>query len=372
MDWQALERINHADPALRGLASYRVSDAWLDGGQLQAAATDLAGRGQTVAIVTGFCRATATGFAAETDGPPGALYLARALDALGLRVLLVGDRYASPLLEAGRRLWQLERVEICELPLEDRGPPDASDGALPQTDAWCQHFFAGPARGLTHLIASERPAPSHSLESLRAQPDFRPELAERFTHEVSAAARNRCHNMRGVDIDAVTAKAERLFELAPTLAPQAVTIGIGDGGNEIGMGAIGWETLCAAIASPVAARVASRIATKYLLLAGVSDWGAFALALAVCQLRGAIRLAASWDERSQSELVAALVQEAGARRRCHRAGDADGRRARSGGVCRALDRAAARLRRLSGRWRPFRTRGRSAKIQARRRAATPA
>ncbi len=198
------------------------------------------------------------------------------------------------------------------MPLENRGPAGAAGSLLPRTDAWCRDFLAGPARGLTHLVSIERPGPSHTLDSLRAQPRPAAVPEDLFAAEVPQTDRNRCHSMRGDDIDGQTAKAERLFELVEAEQPAVATIGIGDGGNEIGLGSFAWEVLRAALNSAVAARVACRIATRYSLLAGVSDWAAYALALAVCQLRGAERLAADWDDRSQRDLIELLVREAGA------------------------------------------------------------
>ncbi|HEY1785539.1 MAG TPA: glutamate cyclase domain-containing protein, partial [Pirellulales bacterium] len=199
-------------------------------------------------------------------------------------------------------------------PIEDRAPIATidHDDSLPQTDAWCREFLAGPARGLTHLVSIERPGPSHTLESLRAQPRETPPADALFAAEVPERDRNRCHNMLGDDIDCQTAKAERLFELIQRELPEVATIGIGDGGNEIGMGTFAWETLRAALGSAVGGRVVSRIATRYTLLAGVSDWAAYVLALGICSLRDGQRVAAGWNTQSQRELIEMLVSEAGA------------------------------------------------------------
>jgi hypothetical protein len=314
MDWNCLEKITHFDPGMRGLCGYQQQDAWLDAGQLEAAARDLAFRAARAAIVTGFCRATKDGITAETDGPPGALFLARALGALDIEVILIGDRYVMPLLEVGCRHWQLNRVRLAEMPIEDRSPIDATDreSSLPQTDAWCREFLAGPARGLTHLVSIERPGPSHTLESLRAQPRQVPTPEALFAAEVPERDRNRCHNMLGEDIDRQTAKAERLFELVQQEHSEVTTIGIGDGGNEIGMGSYAWEVLRAALGSAIGGRVVSRIAARHTLLAGVSDWAAYAVALAVCHLRRAQRSAVDWNAPAQRELIELLVREAGA------------------------------------------------------------
>ena len=107
--WSALEAITHVDPAGRGLSSFRRASVPLDAGQLQAAALHLAEHARSVGIVTGFCVATSDGITVETDGPPGALFLARALLALGVDVSLIGDCYALPLLTCGCEMWNIDR-----------------------------------------------------------------------------------------------------------------------------------------------------------------------------------------------------------------------------------------------------------------------
>jgi hypothetical protein len=90
------------------------------------------------------------------------------------------------------------------------------------------------------------------------------------------------------------------------------TIGICDGGTEIGMGSMAWEVLAGGLGTPEAGRIACRVACDHLLLAGVSDWGAYGLALATALLRGAAGEAAAWDAASQGELIRTLVERAGA------------------------------------------------------------
>ena len=77
--------------------------------------------------------------------------------------------------------------------------------------------------------------------------------------------------------------AHLLFEAAK-LQPALTTIGIGDGGNEIGMGKIPWDVIRRNI--PGGALVACRVPTDYLIVAGVSNWGAYGLAAGIWALRG--------------------------------------------------------------------------------------
>src|SRR5205807_1527308 len=67
--------------------------------------------------------------------------------------------------------------------------------------------------------------------------------------------------------------------------PGLPTIGVGDGGNEIGMGKIPWDVIRRNV--PNGGLIACRVPTDYLIVAGVSNWGAYALAAGVALLRGA-------------------------------------------------------------------------------------
>ena len=86
--------------------------------------------------------------------------------------------------------------------------------------------------------------------------------------------------MRGRDVTAATRPAHLLFEKMPwTMVGGRTTIGIGDGGNEIGMGKLSWATIRKNV--PQGGEVACRVPTDYLIVAGVSNWGAYALATGV-------------------------------------------------------------------------------------------
>jgi hypothetical protein len=180
------------------------------------------------------------------------------------------------------------------------------------TDAWVESFFQ-QYTALTHLVSIERVGPSHTLESLMRQPRSGPLPREAFVCEVPGESRNVCHNMRGLPVDAHTAKAHRLFEAAAarsTPGRSITTIGVGDGGNEIGMGQVPWELLTRAIATGPAGRVACRIATDYTLLAGISNWGAYALAAGCCAVRGRRELLRPWTAQQHRRLIETLVRDA--------------------------------------------------------------
>jgi len=331
-DWLALESILSRDPGGRGVASYHWHGRLLASGQLEAASRSLAQGGEHVAIVTGFCVAGAGPPAAETDGPPGALYLARALSALGIDVTLISDSIALPLLQIGCHLWDLDRVALLEFPFASAGnvetwidefldsqPVSGARGSSDSNrDDGNSHEFGAasspprPLRPLTHLVAIERAGPSHTLASLDAQPRRGAAPVALFECEVPAEDRDVCHNMRGLPIDAWTAPVHRLFEAIGVAGLRIETIGLADGGNEIGAGSVPWEVLREAISQGPAGRVACRIATDHLLLAGVSNWAAYALAGSVAALSGRLGLVAEWNVDCQRRLIETLVREGAA------------------------------------------------------------
>jgi hypothetical protein len=110
--------------------------------------------------------------------------------------------------------------------------------------------------------------------------------------------------MRGLDISDRMKPAHLLFE--SRLAERPVTIGIGDGGNEIGMGKIPWEVIRDNI--PGGGLVACRTCTDHLIVAGVSNWGAYALAAGVLHLRQAGVDPLLFDRDQERELLAIMVE----------------------------------------------------------------
>lgn len=224
-------------------------------------------------IVTGFFIPHGQPPAAETDGPLGALFLARALVPLGASVVLFTDAFARTAVEAGLAVAGLRK----QVPLVVLPP-------LEQTGAFSVHDYArhcldrsGP---LTHLLALERVGPSHHPGSVSI------EERDAFVSEVPERHHDRCHNMAGHDVTASLSPAHRLFEWAEAQQEQRpVTLAIGDGGNEIGMGRIGWQRIRRDI--PCGARIACRIPVDHLIVAGVSNWGAYGLAAGVRLLRQA-------------------------------------------------------------------------------------
>ncbi len=294
IDWSALENLTHRDPGGRGVVARQANAQFLDEGQLARAAHELALHGHAIGIVTGFTIADADPRAAETDGPPGALYLARVFHALGIEVRLLGDAFVTPLLVEGCRAVGLNAACVHELPIAPRADDHTwLDAATRMSQGTC-----------SHLLAIERVGPSHTLASLVAQARDSAAPVERFAAEVPIESRDVCHTMRGIPISHLTAPAHCLFELPGRTYR---TIGIGDGGNEIGLGCVPWEVLRSAITRGPASQIACRVATDHLLLAGVSNWGGYALGAAVAALRGRADLISAWTADDEHALLERLV-----------------------------------------------------------------
>lgn len=298
-DWLVqIEQFIRRDPARRGLLGAEDRFPPLLIGQLGAAAADLAATGRAAAVVTGFFIPSATPPAAETDGPPGSVLLAQTLTNLGIESEVITDTPCESAVRAYARAagFPDDRVRIA---------PAGDEAAFA---AWLADWKASPfASKLTHLISLERVGPSHTPRSLAAQPRVGPAPSARFSALVPPEACDRPHNMRGVDLSAHTAPLHRLFE-HPIIPGRLVrTIGIGDGGNEIGMGQVPWEELVARLPGESSGKIPCRIATDLTILAGVSNWGGAALAAAVAAMLGRVDVLVGDTREREQHLLEAMV-----------------------------------------------------------------
>jgi hypothetical protein len=182
-------------------------------------------------IATGFY--VPAGGATETDGPPGAVALGNAIASLGSRVMYVTDVYTSPVL----RGLVGKQAEVLEFPITDH-----------QT-SW---------RHAADLLRSLQPNLVIAIERCGLSED------------------GAYRNMRGADVSAYHAKVDYLFR------EHDCTVGIGDGGNEIGMGnvAAAIPMLMPDVEQPCTTR------TTHLAIASVSNWGALGVIAAMSRLRG--------------------------------------------------------------------------------------
>jgi len=304
---EQFEALIRRDPARRGLIGTEPEFGALCPGHLAAAAAHLAACGSHVAIVTGFFIPKAEPPCAETDGPLGAVLLASLLEASGIRATIVTDRHCWPAVVATVRAGGLRADQVW--------------AGTEQGEGLAEEFFRrGPGQQLSHLIAIERVGPSHTPQSLCQQRRAGVPPLDEFLQLVPPEHQNRCHNMRGEMIDEHTASLHVLFEQLDTYHPAAVSIGIGDGGNEIGMGSIPWEEISRRLEGERAKRIPCRIATRWNIIAGTSNWGGCALAAATLLLRGAVQQIAPYTREHQQQVLQTLVAEGcivdGVTRRC--------------------------------------------------------
>ena len=166
---------------------------------------------------------------AETDGPPGTLFLAKALNQLGFCCTVITDEYCRGFFEKGN-------VTVEYVPLNDDVPLLA--GLLDK-----YHPKA--------LIAIERCG-------VNEQGDYA--------------------NMRGESIAAHTAKIDLLFDEGRRRG--ILTVGVGDGGNEIGMGCFREIIGRGLSLSPCVTEV------DFPVIATVSNWGAYGLCAALQGMTG--------------------------------------------------------------------------------------
>lgn len=223
-------------------------------GGLLAAASDIANHpAPKVGIITGFFIPHATPPAAENDGPIGAAHLAAGLGRAGIDVRIATDAPCQGVLQAA--------IDISE----SHAPLDVIelDGANIQAvvDVW-------KADAITHAIAIERCGPNY---------DGRP------------------HNARGQDISAHTGPLDQLFGGA-----NWATIAIGDGGNELGMGALNRDLIATHIEHGHA--IACATPADHLIVAGVSNWGGWAMLCALALLMPQKRDALTHTLEPQREL----------------------------------------------------------------------
>jgi hypothetical protein len=185
----------------------------------------------TAAIITGFYILDAG--AVETDGPPGAVVIGNALESLGYNVVYVTDRYAAPLMEGIKG----DKAGVIDFPIAD---PATSENYAKE------------------MLTNLNPSIVISIErcGLTDEGLFR--------------------NMRGRDITPFNARTDYMITNHP------YTVGIGDGGNEIGMGNLAKEvpTVPSLVQKPCITKVSR------LVLASVSNWGGYGLAASLSKLSG--------------------------------------------------------------------------------------
>jgi hypothetical protein len=206
-----------------------------------------------IGLITGFFVPGGDPPAAETDGPAGAALMASAFTQAGLPCRLATDTGCRNACRTA-----LDAAGARTVPVDAVAPDETTD---PLAGRWRRE-------GIDWVIAIERCGP---------------------------AADGHPRNMRGTDISAHAAPLDRLFSAGPWR-----TIAIGDGGNEIGMGCVPRPLIARHV--PLGEQIGCVVPADFLIAAGVSHWGAYALLAALAQLRP------EWSDAMQAALDPALDQ----------------------------------------------------------------
>ena len=226
------------------------------GGLWSAASALAAALSARVGLITGFYVPLGSPPAAETDGPVGAALLAKGLAEVGIPCRLATDEPCHNACAAALAGAEAAGVRV-----------DATDVAA-TTATWRR-------AGITHAISIER---------------------------CGRSADGVPRNMRGLDISSYTAPLDDVFIAGPW-----ETIAIGDGGNEIGMGSLPRELIAQHVDH--GETIACATPARHLIVAGVSNWGAYGLlgALAVLRPDWRERLLACLDEKLDQAILEATV-----------------------------------------------------------------
>ncbi len=184
-----------------------------------------------VAIITGFYILTAGQH--ETDGPPGAIALGNALQELGSQVTYVTDRHTAPMM----RKWLGDKADVVDFPITGEDE----------------------SRAVAEQLLNE--------------------LGPNLLITIERCGRNASDvylNMLSRDITEYTARLDYLFEHG------LPSVGIGDGGNEIGMGNVA-EHIPPVDRLPEEPAIST---VDRLVIASVSNWGGYGLVAAMSRQVG--------------------------------------------------------------------------------------
>jgi hypothetical protein len=260
-------------------ALYAAARAAADGPLCLGAATHLlerVPRGGTVLLATGL--PTPPWFTGEQDGPVGAATLARSLViGLGAHPVVVTDPVNAEICTAA-----LRGAGLHTRALEDALRLPAAAAVVPFALEWEEAAAQAP-----RLLEQAKPSALVAIE--------RPGANEQGHYHSAAGKRLTDH----------CAKIDVLFRLARER--EILTIGIGDGGNEIGCGAVR-DAVVRAIphggtcACPCGGTVVPAVGTDLLVAAAISNWGAYGIEAALAVLLGR-------DDVLHSRAVDARAQE---------------------------------------------------------------
>jgi D-glutamate cyclase len=253
-----IETLIHRDVGRRMDAVFQATRGGLWGAAMALAATPA----PRIGLVTGFFVPGGDPPAAETDGPAGAALMALGFVRAGLSCRLATDTVCQSACRVA-----LDAAGARGVPIDAAAPGGTVDALI---DLWRQ-------AGIGWVIAIERCGPG---------------------------ADGHLRNMRGSDISGHAAPMDRLFSAGPWR-----TIAIGDGGNEIGMGRVPRPLIAEHV--PWGETIGCVVPADFLIAAGVSHWGAYAVLAALAELRPdwSMAMRAGLDPALDRAVVEAMVRD---------------------------------------------------------------
>ncbi|HMK82644.1 MAG TPA: glutamate cyclase domain-containing protein [Candidatus Bathyarchaeia archaeon] len=192
----------------------------------------------------------------ETDGPPGAAALARAISLIlqANPIIVAGENYLEPVFASCRALG---------MKASDHAGPNCVKGeSFPVNDQQARN-------GAVELLKKYNPSALISIECLGPNSE------------------GVLHTLDGIDLTKHNVPLHHIFEAATQKS--LLTIGLGDGGNEIGCGMIyeavrriqRYGTICQC---PCKKGVATVTATDVLVFASTGNWGAYGVTASLALL----------------------------------------------------------------------------------------
>lgn len=243
-----LETVIAIDPGNRGIGHLLRKD------ELLRASLSLS-HAHTVLLTTGFPTHFNHEPPEETDGPPGAIALAAFLQALDKGASMIVDRRALSLFQ--------KLVE------------EAVEQGVLKTPVPILTYQGGSTGAAQAFLCDERDPKSPRFDHLVA------------IERAGRAADGNYYNARKMNIKHLVDPIDDLFLVAQKI-PGISSTGVGDGGNELGMGKVK-EAVKSHIRNGDV--IACDVEADFAVIAGVSNWGGYALACALyilnsCEVHG--------------------------------------------------------------------------------------
>ncbi|XP_053458307.1 D-glutamate cyclase, mitochondrial isoform X3 [Nycticebus coucang] len=219
----------------------------------------------------------------ETDGPPGAIALAAFLQALEKEVSMVVDQRA--------------------LNLHQKLIEDAIEQGVLKTQVPLLTYKGGSMEVAQEFLCKDGDPKSPRFDHLVA------------IERAGRAADGNYYNARKMNIKHLVDPVDDLF-LAAKKIPRISSTGVGDGGNELGMGKVK-EAVKRHIRNGDV--IACDVEADFAVIAGVSNWGGYALACALyilnscevhrCYLRKAIGSSGAPQDQSWTQALPSVTKE---------------------------------------------------------------